>query len=709
MPDPFSFSNKESGGPSVNDSVRNTSSDSNICMTPGCIVAASELINSMDQTVDPCTDFYQFACGGFIAETFVPDHQNRVSSLSIINEEMNKRLRKILEAEAHSTEPNVFEHVKNFFHSCMDKETIEKSSFNDIKEIVAKVGGWPVIEGKNWDGKNYKWHDFSSKAYNEGFDTNIMISIGIRPDLKNSLTNILYIDEPRLGLRRQYLIKGFDDKFVQAYYNYMVQTAVFLGADENDAKEEMKEALQVELQLAEMSLPAEEKINKTAFYNPMALGEVQKLYPEFPWIKHISESLGVTVDENEVVNVPVPKYITDFQSYISTIPTRAQANYIVWRIVQSAMPYLNDEALNIQLTYDKVFWGITQKAPRWEICVESTARSLDIAVGSMYIRKYFNLDAKDVADKMVENIRAEFILMLDELDWMDKKTKARARKKADQITPFVAFPQEFLDDKLINEFYEGIDLTKESYLKNILRLKKFFLENDVKDFRKPINNKSWKRHENATKVGAWYNEGQNSINIPAGILDGVAFNADRPLYMNYGAIGHIVGHEITHGFDNQGSQFDGDGNLVDWWEPETLRRYQEKSQCMIDQYGNYSVEVEGETLNLNGVITLGENIADNGGIKEAFRAYERIVSKSGPEPILPGLGFSQRQLMWLSTARCNCKVQKPALLRDQVLTDTHSPGLFRINGAFANMPEFARDWGCPAGSMMNPNKKCSVW
>merc|ERR1719233_1511177 len=310
---------------------------------------------------------------------------------------------------------------------------------------------------------------------------------------------------------------------------------------------------------------------------------------------------------------------------------------------------------------------------------------------------------------MVENIRAEFILMLDELDWIDEKTKARARKNIYQITPFVAFPREFLDNKLINEFYEGIDLTKESYMKNILRLKKFFLENDVKDFRKPINNKSWKRHERATKVGAWYNEGQNSINIPAGILDGVAFNADRPLYMNYGAIGHIVGHEITHGFDNLGSQFDGDGNLVDWWEPETLRRYQEKSQCMIDQYGNYSVEVDGETLNLNGVITLGENIADNGGIKELFRAYERIVSKSGPEPILPGLGFSQRQLMWLSTARCNCKAQKPALLRHLVLTDTHSPRIFRVNGAFANMPEFARDWGCPAGSRMNPNKKCSVW
>merc|ERR1719348_1693754 len=174
-------------------------------------------------------------------------------------------------------------------------------------------------------------------------------------------------------------------------------------------------------------------------------------------------------------------------------------------------------------------------------------------------------------------------------------------------------------------------------------------------------------------------------------------------------IGFVVGHEITHGFDDQGSQKDGDGNLVDWWEPESKKRYLEKAQCIIDQYGNYTVEVDGETLNVNGVTTQGENIADNGGIKETFRAYERVVRKYGPEPILPGLGFSQRQLMWLSGASVWCNVRRPASLKNQVLTDPHSPSQFRVNGPFANMPEFAQDWGCPAGAKMNPHKmQCLV-
>jgi len=604
-----------------------------MCLTPGCVVAASELIHSMDQTADPCTDFYQFACGGFVAETVIPDHQTSKGSFSVVRDKLNERLRKIFEAKSLATEPKVYEHVRNLYQTCMDKETIEKNSVNDLKEIVAKLGGWPVLEGEKWTGENFKWHELSIKASDEGLSSDRMISIGIGTDSKDSLKRILEIDQPGLGLSREYLIKGFADKDVQAYYNYMVQTAVFMGAKEEVAKVEMKEALELELKLAEMSLPREERRNKTALYNPMTLKKVQELIPEIPLIQYVNDILGsadVTVNENEVVNVAVPKYITDFRAYIAKASPRAQANYIVWRNVKFAMSYLNEEALDIKLAYSKVLTGKAQEAPRWEKCVKSTAGldgtylyfyegSLTNAVGGMYAREHFDLNAKDIADQMVENVREEFKKMLDELDWMDSKTKSRAQKKADQITPHIAYAKEILDDKLINEFYQGIDLQKDSYLKNIIRLKKFISLYYVKEFRTPIDKKSWKTHGGAAIVNAFYNPAENSIQFPAGILDGVFFNADRPLYMNYGAIGFVVGHEITHGFDDQGSQKDGDGNLVDWWEPETKKKYLEKAQCIIDQYGNYTVEVDGETLNVNGINTQGENIADNGGIKETFR------------------------------------------------------------------------------------------
>jgi len=712
--------------PEKKDSVslfRQAPADSKVCLTPGCVLAASDLIKSMDKTADPCSDFYQFACGGFVSETVIPDHQTSKGSFTILRDKLNERLRKIFEAESDASEPKVYKDVRNLYKTCMDKETIEKNSVNDLKEIIGKLGGWPVLEGENWSGENFKWHELSVKASDEGLSSDRMISIGIGTDSKDSLKRILEIDQPGLGLSREYLIKGFNDKDVQAYYNYMVQTAIFLGADEASAKTEMKEALELELKLAELSLPREQRRNKTALYNPMTLKEVQQLYPEVPLVQYVNDILGsadVTVDETEVVNVAVPKYVTDFRSFIATVPARAQANYIVWRNVKFAMSYLNKEAAAIKLEYSKVLTGKAQEAPRWEKCVKSVSGldgtylyfyegSLTNAVGGMYARKHFDLNAKDIADEMVENVRAEFKTMLDELDWMDPKTKARAHKKADQITPHIAYSKEILDDKLINEFYEGLNLETNSYLKNIIRLKKFISLYYVKEFRKPIDKKSWKTHGGAAIVNAFYNADENSIQFPAGILDGVFFKADRPLYMNYGAIGFVVGHEITHGFDDQGSQKDGEGNLVDWWEPQTKKKYLERAQCIIDQYSNYTVEVDGETLNVNGITTQGENIADNGGIKETFRAYESVVRKYGPEPILPGLEFSQRQLMWLSAATAWCSVRRPAALKNQVLTDPHSPGIYRVNGPFANMPEFSQDWGCPLGSKMNPVKKCSVW
>ena len=199
------------------------------------------------------------------------------------------------------------------------------------------------------------------------------------------------------------------------------------------------------------------------------------------------------------------------------------------------------------------------------------------------------------------------------------------------------------------------------------------------------------------------------MTFPAGILDGVFFQADRPAYLNFGSIGIVIGHEITHGFDDKGSQTDGEGNLVDWWEKETKNKYLDKAKCMIEQYSLYTVDVSGETLNLNGNSTQGENIADNGGIKESIRAYERLIAEYGEEPLLPGLPYSQRQLFWLSGGAVWCESMRPEILKNQVITNEHSPAKWRINGPFSNIEEFSRDWNCHKGSPMNPEIKCRVW
>jgi len=327
----------------------------------------------------------------------------------------------------------------------------------------------------------------------------------------------------------------------------------------------------------------------------------------------------------------------------------------------------------------------------------------------MYAKTYFPASQKAVADEMVENIRSEFKLMLDELDWMDDKTRQRAHVKVDSMKSFIAYAKEILDDNLLNEFYQGLELKSGNYMENMLVLRRFINEYYTKEFRIPIDRHSWKTHGGAAIVNAFYSPSENSIQFPAGILDGVFFQADRPNYLNYGGIGMVVGHEITHGFDDQGSQKDGEGNLVDWWEKETKDKYNKKAKCIIDQYGNYTVEVKGETINLNGVNTQGENIADNGGFKESLRAYERLTAMHGIEPKLPGLPYTQKQLFWLAGASVWCTAMRPEALKQRVLTDPHAPARFRVNGPYRNIDEFSRDWGCPSGSPMNPIKKCRVW
>merc|ERR1712088_1268738 len=577
----FAAASKDS--PKAPSLTRQAPPGSKVCLTKGCVKAAADLIKSMDETVDPCSDFYNFACGNFIKETVIPDHQTSYGSFSIVRDKLNLRLRKLFEGKPGGNDPQAYQNVRNYFQACMDTESIEEKSVEHLKALLDDIGGWPVLLGEKWQAKacaSTNWHELSMKASDKGFSSDRMISIGISTDDKDSTRRILEVDQPSLGLSREYLIKGADDKDVKAYLQYMIDSAVFLGANREAALTEMKEALDLELKIAELTLPREERRNKTALYNTMTIKEASTLYPDLPWVDYINVVLSpdrtVSVDEDEVVNVAVPKYIQEFGKLITTVPARTIANLIMWRSVKSTA--------GLGSNYFYHYEG-----------------SLTNAVGAMYAKEHFKAAAKEVTDEMVFNIRKEFKEMLDKLDWMDEKTKQRAFEKADLMTPNIAYAKEILDDRLLEDFYDGLVISKVSYLKNYLQLKIWISKYYANELRKPKDPKSWKTHGGAAIVNAFYNPAENSINFPAGILDGVFFQEDRPLYMNYGAIGFVVGHEITHGFDDQGSQKDGDGNLVDWWEPESKKRYLEKAQCIIDQYGNYTVEVDGETLNVNGV------------------------------------------------------------------------------------------------------------
>ncbi|TRY73034.1 hypothetical protein TCAL_01898 [Tigriopus californicus] len=682
------------------------------CLTPSCIRSAGELLDNMDDKVNPCVDFFQFSCGGFIKKTSIPDDRTRMSSFSVLGDKLLTQVRLLLEEENSPDEAKSFHMARYVYQSCMDKEGIERLGVDPLKQILRTLGGWPVLEGASWNGSNYIWYEQVYRFRKMGYSVDYFVDFSVTTDLKNSSWRILDLDQPGLGMSREYLIKGFFDEDVQAYLHYMIDVATFLGADPSTVAQEMKEVLEFEIMLANFSLPREERRNASKLYNPMRIKDVSNFDPHTPWLEYINNILTsdiIQVSEDEIIIVDVPEYLVKFSSFIQKVPARVQSNYMLWRVAAASMKYLNEEARKISLRFSEKLTGKSEETPRWRTCVGAAKGSLANAVGAMYVRRYFDEASKQAALDMVADIRTEFDSILEKVDWMDANTKRRAKQKAKDIVEHIGYPPELLDNEKLNELYAGLELNSTHYLGNALNMTVFGTNYAFSKLRERVNKTDWIRHGRPAVVNAFYSPLENSIQFPAGILQGIFFSNDRPKYMNYGAIGWVIGHEITHGFDDQGRQFDMEGNLVDWWEPITKERYLQKAQCIIQQYGNYTIpHLE---LSLNGINTQGENIADNGGIKEAYQAYEKWVARTHQkEQLLPGLGkFNQRQLFWMSAANVWCAKYRDKALKLRVLTGVHSPDMFRVRGPFSNMPEFSRDFQCPLGSPMNPEKKCEVW
>ncbi|XP_078040555.1 M13 family metallopeptidase neprilysin 2 isoform X2 [Augochlora pura] len=685
------------------------SCDEDVCYTPECVHTASRILKNMDTEIEPCDDFYDFACGGFLEATNVPDDKTIVTTFTEISDNLQNQLRASIEEKSPPNEPKPFRLAKNLYKACMNKTLIEKRGLQPLLNILKKLGGWPLLEGENWNETEFDWKESVYRFRKTGYSINCFIDFSIGVDLKNSTRRIIDLDQASLRLPREYLSKGFDDKIVQAYYNYMVDIATILGVDEATAKTELKQSLEFEMKLANISLPNEKRRNATLLYNPMTLRELSKTYRSIPWKEYFNTLLApnAQVDDDEVVIVSVPSYISDLEELLVSTPKRVQANYAIWRATASSVSYLTEEIRKKQLQYSTALSGRTEREPRWKECIDTVSGNLAISVGAMYVRKYFKEDAKKNALEMVADIRAEFKEILKRVDWMDEETRKSALDKAASMSSHIAYPEELLDDKKLEDFYEKLELSPDNYLESILNLTLFGVDYSFGKLRKPVNKTDWVTHGRPADVNAYYSSIENSIQYPAGILQGAFFNKDRPKYMNYGAIGFVIGHEITHGFDDQGRQFDKVGNLVDWWQPETKENYLERAECIIHQYGNYTVEDVG--LNLNGINTQGENIADNGGIKEAYLAYKKWVKRNHKESRLPGLPYTPEQLFWISAANTWCTKYRPETMKLRITTGFHSPGKFRVLGPLSNMEEFSQDFNCPLGSKMNPEKKCAVW
>jgi len=683
-----------------------------MCETPGCIGVSHMLLENMDQSVSPCDDFYQFVCGGFEERVAIPDDRSSWSQFSVIDKELQQQLRALLESPPPPAEAPVFKKVRSVYHACMNEPLIEEIGLQPLKDKLRSMGGWPVLEGNDWQEDEFSWIETTYKFRENSYSTDLLIDFSIGTDIKNSSWRVIDIDQASLGQAQTYLVKGLSDRTVSAYYKYMVNVAVLLGAERSVAERELKDSIEFEMELARASMPREMRRDSNRMYNPMMIRDLNEYAPMVPWLEYINKILTpeiLVVKDTERVILDEPGYLRNLTEILKRTPKRTIANYMFFRAASSSLGFFTKAARKVQEDYSQELTGTTSTTPRWKQCVGTASGIFSSVVGHLYVKKHFKEEAKRAMDEMVRDIRGEMDVILKNIQWMDDKTRVRAREKLRTMREYIGYPDELLQVHLLEEVYKDLEVSPLKHFENGIEVGKWSTTYVWSKIREKIDKTDWKRHDQPAIVNAFYSPLENSIQFPAGILQGNFFGADRPAYMNYGAIGWVIGHEITHGFDDQGRTFDSTGNLANWWERSTEENYLEKAQCIIWQYGNYTARPP-VSINLNGINTQGENIADNGGIKEAYNAYQSWTKRNGAEPRLPGFAeYTPEQMFWISAGNTWCSKYRPLALERRIRTGAHSPGPFRVKGPFSNSPDFSRDFHCPIGSTMNPTSKCEVW
>ncbi|XP_035206778.1 neprilysin-1-like isoform X1 [Stegodyphus dumicola] len=676
----------------------------NICLTQECVKTAASLLNAMDQSSDPCDDFFQYACGTWNKLHMIPQDRSSISTFEVMADDLQVILKGLLEEPANNHDNSATIKAKTFYKSCISTAQIDAIGDKPLRDVVKELGGWPVAE-RDWVEPEWPLEHLLGQLrgdYNQG----IIIEQWVGPDDKNSSVNVIQLDQMTFGLpSREYFLKDSSERERKAYLKLMVEIATLYGAERETAEIDMSDVLDLEIRLANASTPEADRHDTGAIYNKMSLQELSEIVPEFDWVYYLNTFLPTKIDDQEPVVVYALPYLQEMGQIISQANRRTIHNYAIWRLIKHMIPFLDGEYSQKRTEFKKVLLGISAERERWNQCVDLVNKKMGMAVGALFIRDNFDPKSKETAQEMILNIREAFNELLEENAWMDKETREVARDKANAMNERIGYPDLLTNPVELSKEYEGLVIHDDLFLVNILNVFEFEAIKNLKKLRQPVNKDRWTTEP--AVVNAFYNPNKNDIVFPAGILQPLFYSHYFPKSLNYGGIGVVIGHEMTHGFDDKGRQFDKEGNLKQWWNEATVRRFRERAQCIIDQYSSYVLEDIG--LNINGKMTQGENIADNGGLKQAYRAYKKWVKRHGEEPLLPGLNLTHDQLFFLNYAQIWCGSMRPEDALSKVRSSVHSPGPIRVLGPLSNSYDFARTYNCPPGSRMNPSKKCSVW
>lgn len=635
---------------------------------------------AIDTTASPCTDFYQYANGKWLASHPIPADRPSFGGFSELFDRNQAVLHQIVDSAAagpQAPKGSVKRKIADFYKSGMDTAQIERDGAQPLAPELARIAA--VSDTPSLEAEIAHLHKIGVSA---------VFGFGVGADEKDSLHTIADVGQGGLGLPdRDYYTKT-DPKSVAlraAYTAYVARMLALLGDDPAAAATEAQTVLALETQMAQVSMTRVERRDPNATYNKMTLAQLDALSPGFSYAPYFA---AVGAPDPGPLIVGQPKFFAAVGGLLKTVPLADWKTYLRWHLISSTAPYLSENFVAENFAFrGTTLSGVTVNQPRWKRVLRETDGELGEGLGQLYVAQAFPPAAKARALLLVQNVKAALRTRLQSLDWIGEDTRRQALVKLDKMRIKIGYPDHFRD-------YSKLQVNSPSYVVNVLAANQFDFNRDLAKLGHPVDRSEWGM--TPPTVNAYYSPSGNEIVFPAGILQPPFFDPKADDASNYGGIGAVIGHEMTHGFDDQGRQFDGNGNLKDWWTAADKKRFQQRADGVAAQFDQF---VAVDDAHVNGHLTLGEDIADLGGVKIAYLAFER--SQIGKPRVKIG-GFTPEQRFFLAFAQIWRENVRPEALRLSLATDPHAPNKFRVLGPLANLPEFAEAFPCPAGDAPKP-------
>jgi putative endopeptidase len=650
-------------------------------------------LTSLDRSVNPCDDFYKFACGKFAANHPIPADQPGVDQFYALYNVNTQSLNNILTKTAAGGAERTAEEQKigDYYAACMNTDLIEQKGLAGIQPLLDEINGM-----RNGEPGKLQLPAVMGRLQRLG--VNIFFGYGEQQDFKDASKQIASIGQGGLGLPEKdyYLRTGAKDvELRQQYEAHIAKMLTLAGRTPDQAKQEATAILAFETQLAKSSMSVTEMRDPEKVYHLEPIRQFAATLPGFDFDRFLVAMHSPEVTE---INNSTPQYFPALVHVLGTTPMATLKAYMTYHLLTATagqLPKQFDQE-NFDF-YGRKLNGQPEQRARWKRCSNNVNGALGEVLGKVYVAQYFAGDSKAKMVEMVKDIETAMERDIDQLDWMSPETKVRAKEKLHGVANKIGYPDKWRD-------YSGLTVKRDDSVGNELRANAFENDRELNKIGEPVDHGEWGM--TPPTVNAYYDPSMNDINFPAGILQPAFYDRSQDDAVNYGHIGAVIGHELTHGFDDQGKKFDAKGNMADWWTTEDTKKFEARTDCLVNEYGGFTAV---DDVKVNGKLTLGENTADNGGLLLAYMAYMERAKQEGVDLKAKKDGFTSPQRFYIAFAQNWCENARPEQVRNQVLTDPHSPDHFRANGAIVNQPGFATAFGCRKGSPMVPVNSCRVW